>query len=71
MDREYNCEIDVGIASMQAHWEGDPLIAKIKDFFKENGNIFGNLKFNKGYECTFNTSPCLHGYWGGELHTMT
>lgn len=40
MDREKDCDIDVGIRCMEVHWEGDPLISKIKQFFAKNGNIF-------------------------------
>jgi hypothetical protein len=70
-DRENNCEVDVGICSMDVLWENDPLGHKIRVFFEQHGNIFGELKFNKGFKCKFNTNPNLHGYWGGEIHTMT
>jgi hypothetical protein len=55
---------------MEAYWEGDPLIGKIRKFFDLKGNIFEGLKF-KGHPCRFNTDPDLHGYWGGDIHTMT
>ena len=45
-------------------------MSKIREFFKKNGDIFGDRIF-KGFKCSFNTSPSLHGFWGGNLHTMT
>lgn len=70
MNRKNNCEIDVGIRSMEAHWDGDSLVKKIRMFFIEHGKIFEGMKFGD-FECEFNTDPYLHGYWGGGIHTMT
>ena len=70
MNRPNNCEIDVGIKSMEVLWEGDPLVTKIRSFFAKEGNVFEGLKF-KGFPCTFNTEPYLHGFWGDKIHTMT
>ena len=70
MDRKENCEVDVGLRSMEAHWEGDALVKKIRVFFEKEENIFKGYKFGN-YECCFNTDPVLHGYWGCEIHTMT
>lgn len=32
--------------------------------------IFDGYKF-RDMECRFNTDPCLHGLWSGQMHTMT
>ena len=71
-DRDNNCEIDLGIKSMEMHWKNDSLVHQIRHFFEKEGDIFGNLTFNKGYKCRFNPNPkSLTGFWGGQVHTMT
>ncbi len=70
LDRQNDCNIDVGIRSMEAHWDNDPLIQKIHIFFKQNNPLFSEYKFGK-FDLCFETNPCLHGYWGGGIHTMT
>lgn len=56
---------------MEVHWENNPLIQQIHNYFnKEMNHIFKNMKF-RNFECVFNTDPYLHGYWGCEIMTMT
>lgn len=71
LNRENDCEIDVGIRSMEVHWEGNPLFKEFKPFFENKlSNIFEGIKY-RNFECKFNTRPFLHGYWGGDMVTMT
>lgn len=56
---------------MEVHWENDPLLSTFKPFFEEKlSKIFTGIKYRE-FECKFNTSPYLHGYWGDKMLTMT
>ena len=71
LNRNKNCEVDVGIRAMEVHWEDDPLLKYFKPFFEgKMSSIFAGLKF-RDFDCVFNTDPYLHGYWGGSMMTMT
>jgi hypothetical protein len=46
LNRKNNCEVDVGIRSMEVHWENDPLINSFKPYFEgKMSKIFEGHKF--------------------------
>ena len=69
-NREKDCHIDVGIASIRHHWGKDIILKYFDSYFQKLSSIFEGIKF-RDFTCKFDTNPALHGLWGGDISTMT
>ena len=73
MDRKDSYELDLGVMSMYYHWKQDLefqsiFIGKLKAGFD---SVLAPIPRWKEFKALCQTDPVLHGFWGGEIKTMT